>query len=360
MISVVVVIVLVVALLVIARRSSKNRDTILIEVLLGIAGSVVAALAVASFPKMDTDNVLGYLDKQIYEWVFGKETEEPPAPEKKAVAIKKNVSRDDREIEGVYAGLIRSIQNGSEVLDEKAYVLRVDPTRKEKVLEIYEDGDIEYKVRIDGKLEEDGVTWVGETKSVLKGGTFVQDDLKLLLSPEVGRIDWHQKDKVAPVESIGTLYKVDENAVSDRISAVNRIKNETFICKEESAKMGGSISLFLFIPMELPAGSSAFTLEGPPHSNRVYAELISGVAKPYEGPYDVHIKNRFRSNDFPNLTGIKRLHPNLSSFVGFFDKEYSIGINRPGTEPSWFKGSLADSVPCRIFYVGFPPGPVVH
>ena len=38
--------------------------------------------------------------------------------EKKAVAIKKNVSRDDREIEGVYAGLIRSIQNGSEVLDE--------------------------------------------------------------------------------------------------------------------------------------------------------------------------------------------------------------------------------------------------
>lgn len=360
MISIIVFVVLVVLLLVIARRSSKNRDAILIEVILGIAGSVAAAVIVTSFPKVDTDNFLGYLDNQIYELVFGKKAEEPaevPVPEKKAVAVKKNVSRDDRQIEGVYAGLIRSVQNGGQVLGEKAYVLRVDPAKKDKVLEIYKDGDIEYKVRIDGKLENDGVTWVGETKSVLKGDSFVQDDLKLLLSPEVGRIDWHQHDKIQNIESIGILHKIDEATVSNRISAVNRIKNDMVICNEEAAKLGGKASLFLFIPLENPQGSSAFTLQGPAASNEIYTDIVSGTIKPYEGPYDLHVKTRYKSNDFPNLTGMKRLHPDLSSFVGFFDKDYQIGVNRPGDEPSWFKESLAEPVPCRIFFVGFPPGP---
>ena len=49
------------------------------------------------------------------------------------------------------------------------------------------------------------------------------------------------------------------------------------------------------------------------------------------------------------------LQPDLSSFVGFFAKDYNIGVNQPGNEPSWFKESLAEPVPCRIFYVGFPP-----
>lgn len=367
MISLIVFVVLVVLLLVIARRSSKNRDAILIEVMLGIAGSVAAAVIVTSFPKVDADNFLGYLDNQIYEIVFGKKAEEPPvpAPEKKAVAVTKNVSRDDRKIEGVYAGLIRSIQNGGQVLGEKAYVLRVDPAKKDKVLEIYEGGDIEYKVRIDGKLEKDGVTWVGETKSVLKGESFVQDDLKLLLSPEVGRIDWRQHDKVQNIESIGILYRIDEDTVSNRISAVNRIKNTMFICKEEAAKTAAatnsSASQFLFIPVEAvaaqaPGAPAAFSLQGPAAADEIYADIIAGAAKPYEGPYDLHIKTRFKSNDFPNLSGMNRLQPDLSSFVGFFDKDYQIGVNQPGNEPSWFKESLAEPEPCRIFFVGFPPG----
>jgi uncharacterized membrane protein YeaQ/YmgE (transglycosylase-associated protein family) len=357
MISILVFVVLVALLLLIARRSSKNRDAILIEVILGIAGSVAAAVIVTSFPKVDTDNFLGYLDNQIYELVFGKKAEAPPVPvpNKKAVVIKKNVSRDDRKIEGVYAGLIRSVQNGGQVLGEKAYVLRVDPAKKDKVLEIYEGGDIEYKVRIDGTLENDGVTWVGETKSVLKGDSFVQDDLKLLLSPEVGRIDWHQHDKIQNIESIGILHKIDEATVSNRFSAVNRIKNDMVICKEEAAKLGGKASLFLFIPLENPQDANAFTLQRPAASDKIYTDIISGTIKPYEGPYDLHVKTRYKSNDFPNLTGMKRLHPDLSSFVGFFDKDYSIGVNRPGDEPSWFKESLAEPVPCRIFFVGFPP-----
>ena len=358
MISILVFVVLVLCLLLIARRSSKNRDAILIEVMLGIAGSVAAAVIVTSFPKVDTDNFFGYLDNQIYELVFGKKKEDPPqvpATDKKAVAVKKNISRDDREIEGVYAGLIRSVQKGGRVLGEKAYVLRVDPAKKDKILEIYEGGDIEYKVRIDGTLEKDGVTWVGETKSVLKGDSFVQDDLKLLLSPEVGRIDWHQHDKIQQIESIGILHKIDEQTVSERISAVNRIKNDMTICKAEAAKLDGKASLFLFIPLENPQGANAFTLQGPAASNKIYTDIISGTIKPYEGPYDLHIKTRYKSNDFPNLSGIKRLHPDLSSFVDFFDKDYNIGVNRPGTEPSWFKESLADKIPCRIFYVGVPP-----
>ncbi|MEM9591299.1 MAG: hypothetical protein AAF967_08175 [Pseudomonadota bacterium] len=358
MISIIVIVVLLIALVLIARRSSKNRDTILIEVLLGLAGSVVAAVVVTSFPKVDTDNFLGYLDTQIYELVFGKTEEEPPvvpAPDKKAVAVKKNIGRDDRKIEGVYAGLIRSIQNGGRVLGEKAYVLRVDPAKKDKILEIYEGGDIDFKVRIDGELEEDGVTWVGETKSVLKGDSFVQDDLKLLLSPEVGRIDWHQHDKTQQIESIGILRKIDEDTVSKRISAVNRIKNDMTICEEEAAPLRGKASLFLFIPFENAEGASAFTLQGLAASNKMYTDIISGTIKLYDGPYDLHIKTRYKSNDFPNLSGIKRVHPDLSHFVDFFDKDYQIGVNRPGTEPSWFKESLAEKVACRVFYVGFPP-----
>lgn len=362
MISIIVFVVLVLLLLLIARRSSKNRDAILIEVILGIAGSVAAAVIVTSFPKVDTDNFLGYLDNQLYEIVFGKKAQQPtevPVPDKKAVVIKKNVSRDDRKIEGVYAGLIRSVQNGSNDLGEKAYVLRVDPAKKDKVLEIYKGGDIEYKVRIDGTLEKDGVTWVGETKSVLKGDSFVQDDLKLLLSPEVGRIDWRQHDKIQNIESIGILHKIDEATVSERISAVNTIKNTMFICKEEAsntaAATNASASQFLFIPLQNADGATAFTLQGPAASDEIYADIIAGVAKPYEGPYDLHIKTRFKSNDFPNLTGMNRLQPDLSSFVGFFDKDYQISVNQPGTEPSWFKETLAEPVPCRIFYVGFPP-----
>jgi len=45
----------------------------------------------------------------------------------------------------------------------------------------------------------------------------------------------------------------------------------------------------------------------------------------------------------------------LSSFVGFFDKDYTIGVNQPSTEPSWFKETLAQPVPCRVFFVGVPP-----
>ena len=359
MISVIIIVVLVVVLLLIARRSSKNRDAILIEVLLGVAGSVAAAIVVTSFPKVDTDNFLGYLDSQLYEAVFGKKADDAPkkdAAETKAVTIKKNVSSDDRKIEGVYAGLIRAIQNGSDVLSEKAYILRVDPAKKEKVLEIYQGGDIEYKIRIDGKLEKDGVTWVGETKSVLKGGSFVQDDLKLLLSPEVGRIDWHQHDKVQHVESIGTLHKIDEDTVSERISAINRIKNNIFICKKDSAKAGGAASQFLFIPVAAPGASRALSLEGPSYADKLFSEIISGSAAPYAGPYNLHIKTRFKSNDFPNLTGMNMLKPDLSSFVGFFDKEYSIGVNFMNQEISWFKQTFGEPEPCRVFFVGFPPG----
>lgn len=358
MISIIVFVILVLFLLLIARRSAKNRDAILIEVILGIAGSVAAAVIVTSFPKVDTDNFLGYLDSQIYEFVFGKkeaETPAVPAPDKKAITIKKNISSDDLKIEGVYAGLIRSVRNGSDVLAEKAYVLRVDPAKKEKVLEIYRGGELEYKIRIDGKLEKDGVTWVGETKSVLKGGSFVQDDLKLLLSPEVGRIDWHQHDKVQQIESIGTLHKIDEDTVSERISAMNRIKNNIFICKEESAKAGGDASQFLFVPFEKTGGSGAPSLQGPAYSDKLFSELIAGTAKPYEGPYNLSIKTRFKANDFPNLTGMNMLTPDLSSFVGFFDKEYSIGVYRPGDEPTWFKEAFGEPEACRVFYLEFPP-----
>ena len=358
MISILVFVVLVVVLLLIARRSSKNRDAILSEVILGIAGSVAAAVIVTSFPKIDTDNFLGYLDSQIYELVFGKKSGEAPkvpAADEKVIAITKNVSSDDRKIEGVYAGFVRAVQNGSDVLSEKAYILRVDPAKKDKILEIYQGGDIEYKIRIDGKLQKDGVTWVGETKSVLKGGTFVQDDLKLLLSPEVGRIDWHQHDKVQHIESIGTLYKIDEETVSERVRAINRIKNNIVICKEDSAKKGPDASQFLFVPIGSRAVSSAPSLEGPSYADKLFGQIISGYATPYEAPYDVHIKTRFKSNDFPNLTGMNMLQPDLSFFVGFFDKDYNIGVNRPGEEPTWFKQVFGETEPCRVFFVGFPP-----
>lgn len=367
MISILAIVILVVALVLVARRSSKNRDTILIEVLLGLAGSVLAAVAVASFPKLDTDNFLGYLDNQIYELVFGKKGDEAPAtaatetgaPEA-TLKIEKNIGVDDRKLEGIYAGRVRSIRNGSEVLSEKAYILRVDPVKDEKVIEIYQGGDIEYRIRIDGAFEDDGVTWVGETKSVLQGEGFVQDDLKLLLSPEIGRIDWRQQDKVQRIESIGTLHRIDEDTVSERIRAMNRIKNTIFICKEEGAERESAISQFLFIPLEARKGgdgsADTLSLKGLASAGAVYSDIIAGAALPYEGPYELHIKTRFKSNEFPNLTGMNRVTPDLSSFIGMFDKDVSIGINRPGQAESWFKESLEKPEPCRVFFVDFPAG----
>lgn len=365
MISVIVILILVIFLLLIARRSSKNRDAILIEIILGIAGSVAAAVAVASFPKTDAGNVLGYLDSKMYDAIFGgKDEKAPPAGETKsgadgevAIAVQPNPQPKDRKLDGVYAGMVRSVQNGSDVLSEKAYLLRLDSTTKQKLLEIYQGGEIEYKIRIDGALQKDGVTWLGETKSVLQGGTFVQDDLKLLVSPEVGRIDWHQHDKVQHVESIGTLYRIDEDTVSERISAINRIKNNIFICKEESAKGGSSAGQFLFVPVETPAAASAVSLEGPAYADKLYADIVAGYAKPYEGPYETHFKTGFKSNDFPDLAGMNMVKPDLSSLAGLFSREYSVGVNRPGETVRWFKETSGEPEPCRVFYVVFPPGP---
>ena len=365
MISVIVILILVIFLLLIARRSSKNRDAILIEIILGIAGSVAAAVAVASFPKTDAGNILGYLDSKMYEAIFGgKDEQAPPAGETKdgakgevAIAVQPKPQARNRKLDGVYAGLVRSVQNGSDVLSEKAYVLRMDPKTNQKVLEIYRDGEIEYKIRIDGQLQKDGVTWVGETKSVLQGGAFVQDDLKLLVSPEVGRIDWLQHDKVQHVESIGTLYKIGEDVISERISATNRIKNNIFICNEESAKTGGNAGQFLFVPVESRAGPNALSLEGPPYAGKLFTEIIAGYAKPYEGPYEAHFKTGFKSTDFPDLAGMNMVKPDLASLAGLFGKDYSVGVNLSGEAVRWFKETLGASEPCRVFFVVFPPGP---
>ncbi|MEM7191987.1 MAG: hypothetical protein AAF405_03805 [Pseudomonadota bacterium] len=356
MISVVVIVALVIALLLIARRSSKNRDTIIIEVLLGIAGSVVAALAVASFPKVDTNNFLGYLDTQIYELVFGKKTEDAPKPEmpeKKAVTVKKNVSVSDLKIEGVYAGLVRSIQNGSDVLSEKAYVLRVDPSSKKKLLEIYDGGELEYRVRIDGKLEEDGVTWVGETKDVLKGGPFVQDQLKLLVSSAAGRIDWHQYDKVQRIESIGPLYKVDEDEISNRVIAVNKIKDNIYLCSKNDN--GEDASRFLFVPVTEGANGGAISLSGLASKEAIFDKFLAGHAKPYDGPYGIFFKTTFSNKAFPDLTGITELNPEFPPMMGIFDKQYSVGAGRTGQDVSWFKRDWTSPATCRVFFIGFAP-----
>lgn len=369
MISIIVILILVIFLLLIARRSSKNRDAILIEIILGIAGSVAAAVAVASFPKTDASHILGYLDSRMYDAIFGGKGGEAPgggqAPSggetkdggEVAIAVQPKPQVRDRKLDGVYAGLVRSVQNGSDVLSEKAYVLRMDSKKNQKVLEIYQDGAIEYKIRIDGQLQKDGVTWVGETKSVLQGGAFVQDALKLLVSPEVGRIDWLQHDKVQHVESIGTLYRIDEDIVSERISATNRIKNNIFICNEEGAKTGGSAGQFLFVPVESRAGPNKLSLEGPRYAGKLFTEIIAGYAKPYEGPYETHFKTGFKSSDFPDLTGMNMLKPDLSSLAGLFGKDYTVGVNRSGETVNWFKETLGASEPCRVFFAVFPPGP---
>jgi len=364
MISVIVILILVIFLLLIARRSSKNRDAILIEITLGIAGSVAAAVAVASFPKTDAGNILGYLDSKMYDAIFGgKDEQAPSADETKhgekgevAIAVQPKPPTRNRKLDGVYAGLVRSVQNGSEVLSEKAYVLRMDSKTNQKVLEIYKGGEIEYKIRIDGQLQKDGVTWVGETKSVLQGGAFVQDDLKLLVSPEVGRIDWLQHDKVQHIESIGTLYRIDEDVVSERISATNRIKNSIFICTEESAKTAGSAGQFLFVPVESRAGADTLSLEGPSYAGKLFTEIVAGYAKPYDGPYETHFKTGFKNTDFPDLAGMNMVKPDLASLAGLFGKDYSVGVNRSGETVNWFKETLGPSEPCRVFFVVFPPG----